>query len=969
MNANYTHFHLLLGARDWGRCFLEDGVTSLGDVWAADANDASPPGSTERAGWLDSRTQELTLRPRLARFTPATGDRSVELSQRRGASRDRYGNWYLVGDDGRSIRIRSIGSDETTTFWPLPEAAPERAAEPGAFGPMDRAPAPEPQSFQGLVVTRDHHLVAVAALGALSELLIFDLFSGGPPLRLRWPAGVSFDTVDLAPRSPGGFWLLDCKGRRLWEFNTYFQVVRPPWVMPPVEEKETFTSLASTGSAPVSGAPDSSSCAVTRVTLAHAISLEEERPISVEPLPGGGALVLDAREGAPRIAAYRNFVRCGEDSLDEIFDVIDRDGSDEWELVPHDFVVVEEPSPDTWLDSHVRPPMVRPPLLFVADSPGNQAFCFELEVSPAGAPRLTGTAEFVPMRLFGGRGLVASGNRAYYDGFGRFVPLVVQQRPRYEQRAVVITEPLDGDTPGCVWHRILLEACIPSDAAIQIASRVTDAGGAELSTVEGRQAVSEALERLSWEPEPAPVRRDSGCELPWLRAEAVGGHDTWELLLQRARGRYLQLRITLEGDGTRSPRLRALRLYFPRFSYLTHYLPACYGDDPVSASFMERFLANYEGLVTAVEDRALGLDALCSPAAAPAEFLDWLGRWYAIYLDPAWPPARKRLFLQHALTFFLWRGTARGLRTALRLVFDDVIGDTIFTDQGDLSAEARRYRVIEDFRVRALPSASRPEQPPCPGIDPAQSPEALLWKPADGLEALNRRWRASTGAASGAYPLAPSAESPAELAWAAFSRSTLGFVPETRSNDVNAWRRFLRDRYATFDVARAAWADVFEPEWGSFSDVVLPGTLPANTRALDDWVTFHRFLRPMREAAHRFTVALPVRPQRARDSAALRVQLHLADRLIALEKPAHTVYRVQLYWALFRVGEVRLGTDTQLGQGSRLPELLPSFVLGDGALAEGRLAPRPDDWARARTRLGQNPVPRLQTSSPNTPTP
>ena len=46
-------------------------------------------------------------------------------------------------------------------------------------------------------------------------------------------------------------------------------------------------------------------------------------------------------------------------------------------------------------------------------------------------------------------------------------------------------------------------------------------------------------------------------------------------------------------------------------------------------------------------------------------------------------------------------------------------------------------------------------------------------------------------------------------------------------------------------------------------------------------------------------------------------------------------------WALFRAGEVRLGVDTQLGQGSRLPELLPPLVLGQGALAEGRLAVQP----------------------------
>ena len=54
----------------------------------------------------------------------------------------------------------------------------------------------------------------------------------------------------------------------------------------------------------------------------------------------------------------------------------------------------------------------------------------------------------------------------------------------------------------------------------------------------------------------------------------------FELLLQcangnvrRLAGRWLQLRIGLAGDGRRTPQLRALRVYAPRFDYQEHYLP------------------------------------------------------------------------------------------------------------------------------------------------------------------------------------------------------------------------------------------------------------------------------------------------------------------------------------------------------------------------------------------------------------
>lgn len=952
MDANQTSFHLLFGREDWSRAFLEDGATTLGEVWRAEEEDASPPGGpalAARAGWVDPHTQEWMLRPRLARFVPSPGDRPVRLEDRRGAARDRYGNWYEVSADRSQVLVRSVGSDRVTVFWPVPPAAAS-AAVPGDFVTEQAGAVLGECALTGLVITRDHYLVALSTVEARTEILIFDLFSGGPPWRLCWPADVPLEPWDLAPREPGGFWLLDRAGGRLWEFNTYFQVVRPPWVETPEGAEPDFGAVADDGMTPrppCGAEPGSTCCAVSRVTLNHALELEEADPIAVEPLPGGGALILDRGVSFGAVAAYRGFLRCGGDTLAEILDVIDARPQEDWVLVPHDFAVLTQPSADMAWDTALRPPF-----LLVADQAGNQAFCFELSVSETGEPHLQATTQFVPMRLFGGRALLAVGGAAYYDAVGRFVPLVVQERPRFEQEAVLWSAPLDGAAPDCVWHRLLLEACRPSDTRILVATRATDANGAELATPDGRVAVMTALLQEAWNEEPEPVLRSSGCEIPWLRAEAVGDRPTWELLFQRARGRYLQVRLTLQGDGRRSPRVRAVRCYAPRFSYLTHYLPGCYREDATSASFLERFLANQEGLVTALEDRIQALGALCDPTAAPAEFLDWLGRWYAVYLDPGWPPIRKRLFLRHALTFFQWRGTARGLRTALRLAFDECLTDDLFTEEGDLGAAAQRYRVVEDFRTRLLPVERAASRPFCPGVE--ESADPAWWQPADGLEALQRRWRVFTGDATASFPMRRPAEAAAGSGWESFSRDNLGFVPVTDAADTTAWQRFLAGRYRSFAAAATAWRGVFAEEWVSFAEVVLPEFWPADPSALDDWVVFQRYVRPMRAAAHRFGVALPVRPQQAHDAEKLRVQLHLADRLIALEKPAHTAYRVQLYWAMFRVGEARLGRDTQLGQGSRLPELLPPLVLGEGALAESRLAPRPADWASERWQLGRN---------------
>ena len=95
----------------------------------------------------------------------------------------------------------------------------------------------------------------------------------------------------------------------------------------------------------------------------------------------------------------------------------------------------------------------------------------------------------------------------------------------------------------------------------------------------------------------------------------------------------------------------------------------------------------------------------------------------------------------------------------------------------------------------------------------------------------------------------------------------------------------------------------------------------------------------MHGAAHRFTVLLPVPPGGAAEQAQQQQLLDLTRRIVNWEKPAHTVFDVKFFWAFFRLGEARLGTDSILERGSRAPELLPPMRLGQGYLSEGYLAP------------------------------
>ncbi|MBY0460673.1 MAG: hypothetical protein K2V38_25425, partial [Gemmataceae bacterium] len=187
MDANRTRFHALWGhAGDWDAALAAPGAS--GDVKAADGvlrlKDTTP-----EFGYL-----------RQSRLTP---------DARRGAARDRFGNWYWIDPDRRRVLVQSSGSRAVGVFWPAP--APARG---GPFTPTN-APG-QPGKLAGLTVTRRHALV----VGALEPagLLVFNLISGGPPRRVAPPAGTPFAPFDLAPLGDG-FVLLDRDNRAVWAFD------------------------------------------------------------------------------------------------------------------------------------------------------------------------------------------------------------------------------------------------------------------------------------------------------------------------------------------------------------------------------------------------------------------------------------------------------------------------------------------------------------------------------------------------------------------------------------------------------------------------------------------------------------------------------------------------------------------------------------------------------------------------------
>ena len=680
MDVNGTRFHLIKGRADWERGHFEG-------LPAGDLGDLQ----------VSAGVEELTLAERAVLFPRGRRDLPLEPEARRGAAVDAFGNWFWISQDETSIYWQHSGDGRVSVYWDQRE--PETPRPSSDFAACSPAPAVI-ERLAGLTVTEDHYLIVGSP--SLNGLIIIDLYGGGPPLRLSFPEH-DFAPFDMAPRSEGGAWILDRQHRRLWILSPDFRIITSDDLLVELEPERR----------PDFGPTDGEPTVFAGRSFPDGFLLDPDDPIAVEALPESRVLILGrpGGDGAGRIWQYHfGELEAGPIDLPDIGDVVDARGAG----APVPPVVGHDVAYD--------PEALE---LYVVERDGNQAIAFRYDWRDT-AGGLEPLPRYLPMHRFGARALVHRAGELSYDISGsspvtdpstRWARLRAIEDARYAPNGVYLSPVFDGRERDCVWHRLFLDACIPQETAVRVWTRTHNEPG--------------LVESAPFHAEPAPYLRDSGAEIPYWDPFAGDARfpestGTWELLFQRAQGRYMQLRLELSGNGRRTPRIRALRAYYPRFSYPRQFLPNVFLEAGGPTSFLERMLANPEGIYTDLHNAIAHSAALFDPQGAPPEALDWLAGWLGLIVDPLWGQIhqvrrsrqcgtsavhdRRRLFISFARKLFERRGTPGGIMFALLLLLEPDLEDKL--RQIQLAAIGQADGMLEDLARLGLPAPqfSREEQ-------------------------------------------------------------------------------------------------------------------------------------------------------------------------------------------------------------------------------------------------------------------
>jgi phage tail-like protein len=214
----------------------------------------------------------------------------------------------------------------------------------------------------------------------------------------------------------------------------------------------------------------------------------------------------------------------------------------------------------------------------------------------------------------------------------------MQPLEKFASSATYITKMLDSREHDREWHKVVIDAELPENTSLLV------------SYFAFNNSTPPKKDDIKWQLLP-PNPRDA--------------------LIFDAKGRFIWFKLQLiSNDNVHSPKVKSLKAYFPKHSYLNQ-LPAIFQEDKNSKAFLERFLSLFQTLVEDVDDEILSFTKYIDSKVAPEGFLPWLASWLALTYDEGWPAENIRMLIKEAPVLYKMRGTREGLERIILIYLDN----------------------------------------------------------------------------------------------------------------------------------------------------------------------------------------------------------------------------------------------------------------------------------------------------------
>lgn len=250
------------------------------------------------------------------------------------------------------------------------------------------------------------------------------------------------------------------------------------------------------------------------------------------------------------------------------------------------------------------------------------------------------------------------------------------------KKAVYLSFPVDSKEKETLWGRMKLKWNIGRDCSVKIAYFAAN------ELVEKERGIH--LEEFFLDPWKSFSEKESLFQS--LQAEEISNQE--DLLLTRAKGRYLWFKIEMiYFDGT-PPQIESLELEYP-FESIGAYLPRFYMEDRENADFMGRFLGVYQSLIYDLQENIDQISRQFDPDFAGGEFLRWLAGWIGGEVPASWNDEKIRKFMEISFSLYQQKGTMVCLQRLIRFCTGE---EPLILERTSIAGQFERGRMEENYQ-------------------------------------------------------------------------------------------------------------------------------------------------------------------------------------------------------------------------------------------------------------------------------